>query len=357
MLTNSVSCRGAILVLLAGTIAHGQGPVAITSDAVNSEVADTFTAGEVVPITLFVKGAQDSPIVGVSLELACGTDAVRIQDVTFNPAFGLALGEVESSSLPGSTYRGVRVQSPVELDQDLGAGDASWLARVDVEIMNSNAFESFLSVKAHAVELGARRGRTSVLGRAPQPASRADGRIVIRNTSAAPAEQWTEAESSVAMEVRPLGGGEPVTVLSPNSTYELHYRTPSDKVNGFLLSVSGAVGTGLDSAVAAPSGPWANPERFEHLDTEAAEGLRETWDSEGSYLLDLVGGFWTTQEDFAASQGHLCNFTSSETGSLRFDLFMDWTDPESHEFVWMRAQADYTVQEASAEEEESDEGE
>jgi len=341
--------------------AHGESQIIVSSDIAGNKIKRSLGVGEIVPVTLYVQSDGNAPVLGMSLDLSCASEAVRIRGVAFNPVFSVVLGRAGEPTLPASHFRTVRAQAARQVDRQLGTGAPTWFARVELEVVGGTAFESALAVRARGVLLGAPAVTTTVLGTSCANNAPATGRIAIasgtNNTAAAGAESavlsdsvashepdWTEEQSSVAFEVRPPGGGKPVTTPAPYTTYELWYETPCQRVNELVLTVGAASpGAGLTDARPASDGPWAGVEAFAFATAGSDGGSVAGRDGMAVPATHWVDGFWFDGKGYGGPQGHLCNFTTGSPGKLRFELFMDWTDPGTRQCVWMRSVADYVV--------------
>ena len=71
------------------------------------------------------------------------------------------------------------------------------------------------------------------------------------------APSWTVVESAVVVEIRPLGGGDPVVELTPQTSYDVHYSEAGHAAEGYLLAFSGCAVECLSSA-----SPATGPEKI-----------------------------------------------------------------------------------------------
>jgi hypothetical protein len=158
-------------------------------------------------------------------------------------------------------------------------------------------------------------------------------------------DPWTEEQTSLAFEVRAVGGGTALTVLAPNTTYELHYEAGYDEINDYLLAaVAALTDEGLTAAAPPSSGDWSPPVNFGFEEVPADEDWAQDWDGEGNLLTSLVYDYWLDAARVAGPEAHLCSFTTGSAGELKLYLFMSWFDVDALESVWMQAQAEFVVQ-------------
>ncbi len=159
---------------------------------------------------------------------------------------------------------------------------------------------------------------------------------------------WTYVEAALEFEVQPLGGGEPVAVLAPYSTYELHYTAGYERIGAYVLfAVETSPEQGLTEVTAPASGDWSGTGNFTFVDLAAewADPLSAPGYPDGYFRTQMAyDGFWPNSDGYAGPQGHLCNFTTGTAGVLNLDLALDWLDFESFQEVTMHAQADLVVE-------------
>ena len=374
MKTRVLLCGWMAGLVLAVT-ARGENRVFVGCDVADQAVAQEFVASQVVPVTLYASRADGSPIFGVDLDVAVTTPDVRIASVTFDPAFARSLGS-GNTELPGAHYHAVRVQPLRNLDRTLGADGAPIpFAMIELEVLNGAAFTSALEITARVALIGAVPETTTVLGvestsRAPRP-----GRITIINTApaaetegamlnglnaAGPSEgdtpesdPWTTETASLALEVQPLGGGEPLTVLTPDTTYELHYAAGYKRVAWYVLfAVATSADQGFAAVTAPESGDWSSAGDFSfvNMDAEPDGPTAAPNYPDGTYRQQMASAdFWPETTDYAGSQGHLCNFTTGSTGELNLELYMAWIDEAAFQSVDMQTQVTFVVEEPDAE--------
>ena len=58
--------------------------------------------------------------------------------------------------------------------------------------------------------------------------------------------------------------------------------------------------------------------------------------------------FWPGTDNYAGSQGHLCNFTTQSAGELNLELYMCWLDNDQFEYTEMYTQAQWVVEDPGA---------
>jgi hypothetical protein len=157
-----------------------------------------------------------------------------------------------------------------------------------------------------------------------------------------PAE-WTYDDASLAIEIRPAGGGEPVTVLRPHTTYALHYVAGHSSVNAYTAFVTApTAGKRLRGATAATTGDWALAGHFGFLDGTAGDA--EDLLSDGPQTQIIMDDFDVSGEVHAGPTGHVCDFTTRGAGTLSLDVIATWTDMDAHLTVLMQARRDLVVE-------------
>ena len=334
----------------------------VTADVAQQGVEQVFAAGDHVLITLHVTSTNKTSIFGVDLDVTVTTPDVRIVSVTFAPAFAHSLGAVDAA-LSGPRVHAVRVQPLRDLDRTLGADGAPIpFATLELEVLNGAAFESALEISARVALIGAVPETATVLGvestaRAPRP-----GRIAIINTApsvepegAMPngsngtePDPWTTEAASLALEVQPLGGGEPLNVLAPDTTYELHYQTGYERVAWYVLfAVATSADQGFAAVTPAASGDWsaAGDFSFVNMDAESDGPTAAPNFLDGYYRQQMASAdFWPETTEYAGAQGHLCNFTTGAAGELNLELYMSWIDEAAYHSVDMQTQATFVVE-------------
>ena len=330
------------IALILPPVAVGQ-RVAVTSDIAGNAIERSFEVGDVVPVTFSVNSDGEPAILGVRFQLCCRDDALSIHSISFNPAFSVVLGDAEPV-LPASCFRTVRVQPADDVDRTLGAnGDPVAFATVELEVLEATDFRSALDVQARCALVGAVPAVTTVLGVESSGRGRARGKVDVANRR--PTPSWTEQQAPLTFEVQPVGGGAAVTVLAPNTTYELHYQAGYGHLNCYLLmAVTTSSDQGLSGAAPPAGGGWSPPEDFGFSDVEAELGHLLEWGPEGDFLTHMVYDLWQGTNRHAGPRDHLCNFTTQSAGELTLDLFMYWYDRTEHHCVWMRSEAEFLVQ-------------
>jgi hypothetical protein len=157
----------------------------------------------------------------------------------------------------------------------------------------------------------------------------------------APSQSWTYDEADLSIVVTPVGGGDPVTTLQPNTAYEVHYEADHEGVHGYLLF---AISTSPDESTAnaepAEDGMWATTGNFRwfDLDEDLAGAVPAVGYPDGYYRYDLV---W--DETDAGPQGHICTVTTGSAGELNLNLHMWWIDELGMVMVNMEAKASFQV--------------
>jgi hypothetical protein len=143
------------------------------------------------------------------------------------------------------------------------------------------------------------------------------------------------------MTVTAVGGGDAVTVLSPNTSYEVHYLADAQGVNEYeLFAVTQTEEVSFAAVVPAPSGPWANTGMFTWFEPLKDFGLLAPAFGfpEGYYRYDMV-----TDDSEAPAEGHMCTFTTGTAGELNLHLYMWWVDAEAMRIVRMETRGTYEV--------------
>ena|GEM_PF-1909080 len=322
--------------------------VTVTTDVEDQACERVFEAEDTVSVPIYVSSEGAAAIFGVDFTAAVTTDAVRISSVSFNPVFSRTMGRSETA-LPAEHYHAVRVQPLHSIDHDLGTdGELVHFATVELEVLQAEHFEAALQISAQCALVGAVPESTTVLGVESSSRTPRSGRIDIINTRPIPV--WTDEEATLTFHVRSVGGDEPVTVLAPNTTYELHYQASYDRLNDYMLSaLAASADQGLAAASPPTEGDWSPPVRFDIDDVPSDAAWARNWDGEGNLLTNIVYDFWLDTDRYAGPEEHLCNFTTGSAGELKLDLFMSWFDVEAYHAAWMRSQAEFAVQEPPAE--------
>ncbi len=326
-----LSCGIGMLPLLIPFAALGD--VELSVDGAGGAIVRHFVAGDVVPVTMSVCSREDAAVLGVELGLGCKDDSIRIRDVEVNPVFGTPLGNA-SLSLPAQRCRLVRVQTPGSFDPNAGSGDApEWLARVEVEIMEDGPFRSALTYWGRGVAAG-RRPRDAA---SPRENS---GTIAIINR---PRNPWSVESEVVVVEVQPLGGGAPLGVLAPDTTYELHYAANVGQIHDYMAYAGSTDDTvGIVGGSAPPQGYWSDKGLWYH-DAGPGESLGLPDDETGVFPNGYLRRQAITSEldsyapnGSAGHRGHLFNFTTgSQPGDIGLELHFFWNDRAAKRIIEM----------------------
>ena len=155
-------------------------------------------------------------------------------------------------------------------------------------------------------------------------------------------DDWTVTDAAVAFEVRPLGGRNPVTVLAPNTRYEVWYQADYSDVQYYMLAVlSASTASGFTTAEPASDGDWAGTGDFMWIDLTGDPGglLPAIGYPEGYVMLGLVG-----DTGAAGREGQLFRFTTGPAGELTFDLKMGRINEQQRSAVNMEGQARFSVE-------------
>jgi hypothetical protein len=113
-----------ILFLLPARFAAGEVLVHIALPEANA----AYSAGEVIPIEVEFLTSEE-PVAGMDLHIKCESDALLIQNVTFDQAFSLALLPT-STTLPSKFFRDVRVRDAGREPADSGLASATGPNRI-----------------------------------------------------------------------------------------------------------------------------------------------------------------------------------------------------------------------------------
>ncbi|MCK4660138.1 MAG: hypothetical protein KAV82_11505 [Phycisphaerae bacterium] len=334
--------------------------VMVTADVEGFAIEQVFESGDIVPVTLYVTSEGGAAIFGVDLDVAVTTDDVRIHSVTAHPAFSRTLGRPQAE-LPGPRYHVVCVQPLRSIDRTLGAdGEAIPFVTLELEMLEDAHFESALQVHAACALVGVVPKTTTVLGIESAGCTSQCGKIEIINArpalepDAAEPESapWIYESAALAIEVQPVDGDRPVSVLAPNTTYQLHYHADCRYVDGYVLSVIAAsADQGLTDVTAPAVGEWAllgNP-TFVDIEAESGELVPAQGYPQGCLRTHVIPNQARPGASHPGAQGHLCNFTTGSAGVLNLELYMDWFDRDRSRFVEMWAQAQLLVQEPATE--------
>ncbi len=348
----------AILALWAGTVSGAFASMVTVVVDVEADVLDQeFSVGDVITLPLTIEHESTAGVCAVDLELTCASDAVHILSVTINDAFPLVLAE-DPEELPALHYHTVRAQRMTALDRTLGAkGAAVSLGTVELEVLTDAPFDSALTVRAEAATIGRNRPRTVIQPPGVEAARASTVGIAIRHPDLSAEQEpdeedpWTCEEASLALEVQPLGGGEPVTVLAPDTTYELHYQAGYERVDFYILFAIGmSADQGFTDAVPPETGDWASSGDFQFVDIEAEldELIPAPGYPEGYYRTYMVvDDFWPDTDRYAGPAGHLCDLTTGSAGVLNLEFYMAYTDRDQYHHVAMHTQTEFLVQEST----------
>jgi hypothetical protein len=363
-----------LAALLIPSMAEAGPGLVVSTDAEAGRIERSLAVDDIVPVTFFISSENGDTVLGVDFSLACASEHLRIHAVEFNSMFPFALGD--EAALPASRFRTFRVRSPAEADERPAGSDTPvWFARVDLEVLAAGSFESALSFSARGVLArrggdgprpdGTPRGRTPVCGtvtivnrpsEAPDP-PRPDEEA---EESTPEAEEWTTDTAEVMLEVRLLGGGDPLTELAPDTTYEVHYQAGHSEVTGYaVFAVSPSPDIGFTAASAPATGDWSDTGFFGFYDLEQPGGapVPAPGSSPGYARRQMVTDDIVppAEDDFAGASGHLCNIATSATpGQVDLEVFVWWDDLGEHKVVEMTTRAQFTVEEPDSSEEDTD---
>jgi hypothetical protein len=348
----------AVLTMVFCAPAFGERPVVhVTPDTGAEPVARPFDSGDIVPISFAVHSANEAGVFGVLVDLRTRSDDIRILSVEFDPPFVKRTGG-EEGALPAAHYRCAGVQPRDEVDTAHGAmGGAVPLATVKLEVLCDTGFTSALIVRARGALVGEVCEGTVVHGAFPRPGARfGQARIPICSTRPpAPEPEVTPAfmpdsieESSVTIELVPVGGATPVTELSPNTDYEVHYEAAAAGVTGYVLFGVAELPEQGPSGAAAPDDSFgASGGDFVVSDPGALAGhpMPAYGYPEGYYRYTAISAsLWEGADSpYAAAQGQLCTITTGSPGELNLHLYIWWADELHSSLVQMETKAAFIV--------------
>jgi len=154
-------------------------------------------------------------------------------------------------------------------------------------------------------------------------------------------------EADLTFEVRRPNRRAAVRVLAPYTTYELHCRADTDAVNQYMLAAF--TDTGADAfsdAAPASTGAWAATGHFQAVDIP--EDYRPQLEGDDDlpphfYLAHVLSDEVT--EGYAGPQAPLCTFTTGPAGRVHLDLRMYLCDPDTGQYVCLRAHRSFVVTE------------
>lgn len=148
------------------------------------------------------------------------------------------------------------------------------------------------------------------------------GESSIAEAESPPPPVWASTIVAATLAVEEAGGSEPLTALEPFTTYELHYTTEAEVVDGYVVSfIAETLLEDATDAFAAASGPWSDTGQFAFVEVDDEEGgYPVAWcDPLCVYIhhlaLDNVGAG-------AEGSGHLLNFTTGTPGTLYLDALL-----------------------------------
>jgi len=154
------------------------------------------------------------------------------------------------------------------------------------------------------------------------------------------------APAPLTLELRPVQGGDPVTVLTAHTTYEVRYTTTLAHVNDVVLfGVARSREQGLTSAGRAQMSDWCAAETFYFRDilADGCEPVPVAWAPEGFARHQLVvGDFWSAVPGAsseaesvvgAGPRGLLCTITTGEPGLLYLEMYLTSINPGADEYA------------------------
>ena len=268
----SMNNKSLWVVMLAGLCAcqMAWGQIQVSTHVTDGRVAGPFSTGEVVPVTLSISGGE-SALLGVEMDFSCPGDEVRIAGVEVNPALGMAL-DASATEFPASRCRLMRVQPPLAIDESFGVGDGPvWLARIQLEVGSTEfaSAEFRYCVRCISSPPGAAT-TTPAAGQGEALTSEHLGKVELVNRSAVDMETdengvllppWSLQTGELIVQVRPAGGGLPVTELTPGIAYTVCSGGPLGRAEDYAAYFASAdPQIGVASASAPTAGPWASAE-------------------------------------------------------------------------------------------------
>lgn len=333
---------------LGSTPTAGDG-VALSSDVESGAISQDFNGGDIVSISLFLEQDSDAALFGAELVVEVASSDLLVRSVAFSRSLSEALGD-DSAVLPGRRFTATRTQQLRAINRSLGTNGAPiHFATVELEVVDGQGFESALIVKARGALVGRLPESTTVLGNPSRGNGWGEGRIEIVNTrppdpslgtpmqpQSVDRTPWTVQQTAASLQVRPVSGLLPVTVLAPNTAYEIHYAAGAS-ANGFDLVIT---------ADSAESGPEVDPAGTESWDGLSIMDLSSADAAEGTPVRQAISGdlLDATGNSERGSGNLLCNFTTGAAGSVTFDLRLYDIAPAQRLTVEMPATAEFTVE-------------
>jgi len=142
-----------------------------------------------------------------------------------------------------------------------------------------------------------------------------------------PYDPWSTKTSSAVLELRPVGGGEPLNTLRPHTTYELHYAEAAEPVEWYtLFAMATSDDQGIGVAKPAEDGPWADTGVFAY-----SELVEDGGDGDSGAYVAYDGVFDDTSGSvpLGGTTGHLCTITTECVGELSLHLSLARMDLET----------------------------
>lgn len=164
-------------------------------------------------------------------------------------------------------------------------------------------------------------------------------------------DPWTYEEADLALTILPVGGGDALTALAPNTTYELHYKAGCDRVNYYsVVAIAPSADQGLTAAAPPTTGDWSSAGHFHFLDCDGVCGDAGSAAGypDGYWITDgIADWFWPATDVFAGPEGQLCRITTGSAGELNLDVVLDFEDVAHYHYVSMQARITLLVQDST----------
>jgi len=331
-----------------------------------------YSAGDVITVPLALN-SPDSRIAAVELEVHCPADAVQINGVEFDDAFPLVLSK-NGAALPAQRYSAVRGQAIDDvLQPNAVAGGDQPFATISVEILTDKPFQAAVEITVRAAVAGRRQpatlirttdGRESASGtiRIPITSRGAiDGGAVsnldgpaFSPSSFLPGTNGTFVPlvllptDSVAVEIRPVGGGRPTTILEADTEYELHFDAGDIPIHEYsAYAVAETPSESPSAAYPSSIGPWSDTNEFtvvDPLERYGEPGPARGFRSGLWRYLQVADSQPSDLPSTGTIRGHLFNFVTGEPGELNLHLYFLHVDLIGGTFAELETKVALTVE-------------
>ncbi len=350
-------------VVLCSTVSFALGDVSgasvdVYSNATESTLSGEYAVSQTIDLPLYPSTPGEVAIFGADVSLRCKSDDFRIAGVVAHAPFVLTT-QPGAPALPAKNYHFAAAQPELILDDALGILDtATPLATITLEILNGEAFESNLEIKAQGALVGVSPDLSYVHGlHSEQTPQGGKACIRITNTTALPAQPATDPLPDLPEYTAPAGialyeidGTQPVHDLTANTTYELHVSTGADAISGYVLfCISEYADECITAATPAGEGAWSATGLFSTIDlTTLSEEPIPAFDyPTGFFRRTMISDGIASGErgTTGPSDSYLCKITTGAAGELSLDLFVDYLDLTNGEWITMQTSADFDVYE------------